>query len=83
MAFPFTHANRRPPIVRRRRCLPAVPLIAFDGRQFSDTEAIDCRRLGQLLRHGRCCFVLLLFVVRRSAALQKKGNYFGGATVRK
>ena len=57
--FPFTHADLRPPIVGRRHCLPAVPHIVFDGRQFTDTEAIDCRRIGQLLRHGRCCFVVV------------------------
>ena len=44
----------------RYHFLSAVPLFDRGGRQFDDTEAVDCRRLvGQLLRYGRCCVVVV------------------------
>ena len=39
--FPFTHANRRPPMAGQCHFLSAVTLFNFDGRQFANTEAIE------------------------------------------
>ena len=69
---PFTHANRRPPMGGRGRCLTIKPSYAVIRRADADTEAKAA--IGQPVRHGCRCIegVAVLWVAEKRAS--KSGN---------